>query len=295
MALIKKVNKAKTRTFGRTHSFYEPNKDLKEGFWGMWKIMVRELVDSAGLGWRLFLRDFSAKYRQSSLGYLWTIIIPAITVLTFIFLNKSEILNVGEVDIPYPVFALFGITIWGIIQETVVGISMVLNVSVGLVRKISFPKISLVYSPVLISIVNFFIKIVLVIGLSIYYKVIPSINAFYFPILILPIFFISIGLGFYFAIVGAIFKDIGNYLLVLFQILMLVTPVLYSIPDVAFFQVINQINPFFYLIYTMRDLVFTGSFSFSLGYIISALVSILFLLTGWRFYHVATARIVEKV
>ncbi len=276
-------------------SYFEPNKDLKKGFWGMWRIMGKQLVSSAGLGWRLFIRDFSAKYRQSSLGYLWTIIIPIFTVLTFILLNESQILNVGEVAIPYPLFALFGITIWGIIQETVVGISMVLNASEGLVRKISFPKISLIYSPVLISLVNFFIKILLVIGLSSYYKIIPTIYALYSPLLLIPIFFISIGIGFYFAIIGAIFKDIGNYLVVLFQILMLLTPVLYSVPDVAFFQAINRFNPFFYLIYTIRDMVFLGTFNYGLGFSIAVTVSLIVLLSGWRFYHVATARIVEKI
>jgi ABC-type polysaccharide/polyol phosphate export permease len=95
--------------------------------------------------------------------------------------------------------------------------------------------------------------------------------------------------------VGAIFKDIGNYLVVLFQILMLLTPVLYSVPEVSFFQTINRFNPFFYLIYTLRDMVFLGTFNYGLGFIISIVISILLLLSGWRFYHVATARIVEKV
>lgn len=277
------------------NNYYEPNKDLKRGFFWMWLAMFRDLVKSAGLGWRLFLRDFSAKYRQSSLGYLWTIIIPIITVLTFIFLNKSQILNIGDVDIPYPVFALFGITVWGVIQEMVVGISAILNISVGLVRKINFPKISLVYSPILITMVNFIIKLMLVIIICIIYKVIPSMHAFYFPLLLIPIIFLSIGIGFYFSIVGAIFKDIGNYLIVIFQILMLLTPVLYATPDVAFFEIINRFNPFFYLIYTIRDVVFTGAFNYTMGFFISTVISIVIFFSGWRFYHVATGRIVEKV
>ncbi len=277
------------------YNYYEPNKDLKKGFFGMWRVMFSDLIRSAGLGWRLFLRDFSAKYRQSSLGYLWTLIIPIITVLTFIFLNKAQVLNVGNVKIPYPVFALFGITIWGIIQEMVIGISSVMDASVGLVRKINFPKISLVYSPVLITIVNFLIKIFLVIILCIIFKVVPSVFALYSPLMLIPIFLISIGIGFYFAILGAIFKDVSNYTLILFQILMLATPVLYDIPKSGFFSLINKYNPFFYLIYSLRDAVFVGSFNYGFGYLISVLISIIVFFTGWRFYHVATARIVEKI
>ena len=37
---------------------------------GLWRQMFRELIDSRELTWRLFLRDFSARYRQSVLGYV---------------------------------------------------------------------------------------------------------------------------------------------------------------------------------------------------------------------------------
>lgn len=291
----RKINITNPYHTDQVRNHYEPNRDLKKGFWGMWRIMARDLIKSAGLGWRLFLRDFSAKYRQSSLGYLWTFIIPAITVLTFIFLNKSQVLNIGDVNIPYPLFALFGITVWGILQEMVVGISAILNASVGLVRKINFPKISLVYSPILITMVNFLIKLLMVVILCIIYRIVPSSGAFYFPLLLIPIVFLSIGLGFYFSIIGAIFKDIGNYLIIIFQILMLLTPVLYDIPDVSFFKLINRFNPFFYLIYTVRDIVFVGNFDYKLGFLISIAISIIVLFSGWRFYHVATSRIVEKI
>ena len=288
-------SKFKLKEKKEIYTFYEPNKDLKRGFFGMWRIMFNDVLKSAGLGWRLFLRDFSAKYRQSSLGYLWTLIIPVVTVLTFIFLNKSQVLNIGNVKIPYPVFAFFGITVWGVIQEMVVGISAVMDSSVGLVRKINFPKISLVYSPILVTGINFVMKMIVVIILCIIYKVVPSIYALYFPLLLLPFFLLSIGIGFYFAILGSIFKDVGNYLLIIFQILMLVTPVLYVAPSQGFFNVINRYNPFFYLIYTIRDLVFTGEFNYGLGFLISVGICIIIFLSGWRFYHVATGRIVEKI
>lgn len=285
----------KSTASSEVEAYYEPNKDLKRGFFRMWSVMYRDLIKSAGLGWRLFLRDFSAKYRQSSLSYLWTLVIPIVTVLTFVILNESQILNIGDVNIPYPVFALFGVTIWGIIQEMVVGISSVLNASVGLVRKINFPKISLVYSPVLITMINFIIKFLLLVILCIFFKVTPSIYSIYFPLLLIPILFLSIGLGFYFSILGAVFKDIGNYLIVLFQILMLLTPVLYDIPETSLFRIINKINPFFYFIYNIRNIVFTGDFVYRPGFYISVIVSIAILLSGWRFYHVATTRIVEKI
>ena len=34
--------------------------------------------------------------------------------LHFFFLNRAGVLNIGKVDIPYPVYALLGLTIWHI-------------------------------------------------------------------------------------------------------------------------------------------------------------------------------------
>ena len=74
----------------------------QNGGWGyrVWHEMVSELVDSRELVWRLFLRDFKAKYRQTVLGFLWALIMPLLTVATFVFLNRAGILNIGKVDIP---------------------------------------------------------------------------------------------------------------------------------------------------------------------------------------------------
>ena len=41
-----------------------------------WREHVRNLVNSRELAWRLFVRDTSAQYRQSVLGYLWVFIPP---------------------------------------------------------------------------------------------------------------------------------------------------------------------------------------------------------------------------
>ena len=56
---------------------YTPEAHL--GFrWTTWREMAVGLVSSRGLTWRLFVRQISARYRQSVLGYFWALL-PAMS------------------------------------------------------------------------------------------------------------------------------------------------------------------------------------------------------------------------
>ena len=80
---------------------------------------------------------------------------PIITVGIFVFLNRAGILNIGETSVPYPIFALMGISIYGIFST---GLSVCSNSIIGagsMVVKINFPKISLVIASMGQSLVDF--------------------------------------------------------------------------------------------------------------------------------------------
>ena len=56
------------------------------------------------LAWRLFVRNLSAQYRQTALGYIWLFLPPIAITLTWVFLNAHNVLNAGATELPYPVF-----------------------------------------------------------------------------------------------------------------------------------------------------------------------------------------------
>lgn len=93
------------------YNTYMPDKYLKLGV-RVWVKMFQELIKSRDLIWRLFVRDFLAKYKQTVLGVLWAIIMPLLMVGTFVFLSRTGVLNIGKTDVPYPIFVLVGLSIW---------------------------------------------------------------------------------------------------------------------------------------------------------------------------------------
>jgi len=79
--------------------------------------MLRDLIASRELAWRLMVRDLSAQYRQTYLGFLWAIILPLANALVWIFLNRSGVLKMQDTGLPYPVYVFTGTMLWAILMD----------------------------------------------------------------------------------------------------------------------------------------------------------------------------------
>src|SRR5579883_2599897 len=140
---------------------YTPHGHLGMGL-SAWYEMLKELIDSRELTWRLFLRDFSARYRQSMLGYLWAVVPSLVTAATFSYLNRSKVLPIAGTHLPYPVFVLLGMTVWQLFATGLTSATQSLVNAGSLITKINFPRETLVLAAFGQSLFQFLIGIVLV-------------------------------------------------------------------------------------------------------------------------------------
>jgi lipopolysaccharide transport system permease protein len=287
--------KVPERTLVNKSHTYRPNKWIEEGSFALWGQMFRDLGKSLELGYRLFIRDFSAKYRQSLLGTAWVVIFPLFTVGVFVLLNRSGILQVRETGVPYPVFALFGLTILSPFSGLISSIAGVVGQTGGMITKINFPRIALIHSPVLTSLVELLVRLVLLAAIMVYYGAIPHGAFLLLPLFLLPIFFMAIGAGLFLSILGGVFKDLSNILSLFLTVMLFATPVMYPMPESGLLAELNRLNPLYYLIEASRSVFFQGRLDQGVAYALSVLLSLAILFGGWRFYHVAMNRIVEKL
>ncbi|MCX5859294.1 MAG: ABC transporter permease, partial [Proteobacteria bacterium] len=237
---------------------YRPDKQLEMGWISIWREMLIELINSRELIWRLFIRDFLAKYRQTILGVFWALLMPLALVGSFAFLNRAGILNIGKTNVPYPVFALLGLTIWQLFATGLVSCTNSIVQGGSMVAKINFPKESLVISSMAQSVFEFLVRIVLLIAVFVFYQVMPSRLTILFPLALLPLFFLTIGLGFIFSLLNAVMRDTANIITLLTMFFLFLTPVLYPAPESGLFAIFNQYNPLSPLISGPRDLVILG-------------------------------------
>jgi lipopolysaccharide transport system permease protein len=274
---------------------YFPDKSIKQGYPSLFKEMFRELINSRWLTRQLFIRNFSALYRQSLLGIGWALIIPLITVGTFIFLNTSGVFNMGDMTIPYPLFAVAGMALWSIFS---VGLTLsansLVNVS-AMITKINFAREPLVISAVVQGIIPSLIQIVIVFVLFACYQIVPPLTVLLVPFAVIPLFFLTLGLGFIVSLINTVLRDAGNMISLVVMFLLFLTPVLYVKPPSGLAAVASHYNPWYYLLSVPRDLLLFGGTVEWPGYLYSALFSFVIFFICWTAFHLTEARIAERI
>ena len=105
-------------------------------------LFFKEVYSSRYVIWYLFKRDFVAQFRQKILGYFWIIIAPFMAVLPFIFLTKVGIFQPGNTSMPYPVFIVMGLGIWGLLTSSFSSVSNCLQQNEDLIKRTNIAKIS---------------------------------------------------------------------------------------------------------------------------------------------------------
>lgn len=274
---------------------YEPDNSIKKGYISLWKEIFFELKQNNWLISQLFKRDFFAIYKQSLIGIFWAFIVPIISVGTFILLNRSGVFNFGEIEVPYPIYAILGMAFWQLFSTGLLTTSNALIKASSMLVKINFSKKSLVIASAAQSLIAFTVQLALIVILFFYYDVSPNLKLILLPFFMIPIILLTLGFGFIFSLFNSVVRDIGNALSVSMTFLMFLTPVLYSKPKVGALAPLTKFNPLYYLISTPRELILKGTTEEWKGYLISVVVSFLVFLGGLVIFHLTETRITERI
>lgn len=277
-----------------TITTYEPDNSLKKGYLSIFSEIFNELKKNRWLTYQLFKRDF-AVYKQSFIGVLWAIIIPFVSVGTFIVLNRSGVFTIGDINVPYPIYAILGMAFWQLFSTGLIASSNSLVNAGPMIAKINFSKKSLVIASTGQSLVSFLIQFVLVGVLLIYYGIAPSTAILLVPILIIPIMLLTLGLGFILSLLNGVMRDIGNILSVILTFLMFLTPVLYAKPTIGILGRITNYNPLYYLVLAPRDFVLMGTIPEWKGFLFASFIAIFVFTICLMVFHLTETRVAERI
>jgi len=280
---------------GELITTYEPDNSLKKGYLNIFKEISCDFKNNRWLTYQLFKRDFFSNYKQSFIGILWAFIVPLVSVGAFVILNKAGILNIGNIPVPYPIYALIGMAFWQLFSAGLIASSQSLITAGDMLVKINFSKKSLVIASLGRSFVAFLFQMVLVVFLCVYYQVIPSLMIVMMPVALLPLLLLTLGLGFFFALFNCVVRDIGSILSMGMTYLMFLTPVLYAKPLSGFLAKLTHINPLYYLIITPRELALTGEVTELFGFLISTILSVFIFILCLIIFHLTETRVVERL
>ncbi|MBI2309913.1 ABC transporter permease [Candidatus Collierbacteria bacterium] len=247
------------------------------------------------LVWRLFLRDFTSRHKQSLLGWLWIILMPLMTMGTFLLLNMSGIIKIGRIDIPYPIFGLVSFSIWNIFSNGLTTTTSSVTGAGGLVQKINFSKDSLVFASFGQVVIDFLIRVALTFGIFLLYGRIPLASFLLFPVVLLPLVLLTLGMGMVTSLLQAISKDVVSFVNLGTGFLLLLMPVMYSAEQVGILGKLNAVNPLYYLVIVPRDIMLYGEIRHLAGFIVSSVFGLIVFVFGWMFFYLSQTKLAERI
>jgi lipopolysaccharide transport system permease protein len=175
----------------------------------------------------LVWRDFSSRYRQSVLGVGWAIIRPVLSVLVFtvIFGMVAKLPSDG---IPYPLFSFAAMMPWLYFANALTNATNSVVLSGPLLTKVYFPRLVLPLASVASGLADLGIQFVLLLGLMLWYGVVPGWAVILTPLFVLECMGVSLALGLWLTALNVKYRDIGHLVPFLIQIWMYLTPIVYS-------------------------------------------------------------------
>jgi lipopolysaccharide transport system permease protein len=257
--------------------------------------MFRDLRASRELAWRLFVRDTSAQYRQSMLGYVWAFLPPLMASLPFIFLNSQGIVSIGDTPIPYPAYAMIGTIIWQVFADALNAPLKTVAAAKSMLVKINLPREAILLSGLGQVIFSFLIRLVLLTLVFIWFKIVPSVTVLLFPIGVFALIVVGFTLGVVLTPLGLLYNDVQQTIPIATTFLMLLTPVVYPPPNSGLAAMVAQWNPLSPLIVVTRDWMTTGDATQMAAFVFITTAAIVLLFAGWIIYRLALPHIIARM
>jgi homopolymeric O-antigen transport system permease protein len=193
---------------------------------GWVNLRLREMWEYRELLYFLTWRDIKVRYKQTVLGAAWAIIQPFFTMVVFsLFFGKLA--NMPSDGIPYPIFAFAALVPWTFFSNGLVQASNSLVGSSNLIKKVYFPRLVIPTSSVMSGVIDFALAFIVLIGMMLFYGIVPTANIIWLPFLLVLAFMTSLGVGLWFSAMNVQFRDIRYTVPFLTQFWLFATPIAY--------------------------------------------------------------------
>jgi homopolymeric O-antigen transport system permease protein len=217
---------------------------------------VRELIRYRDLVWTLVARDLKVRYRRSTLGFLWTMLQPLLTMVVF----TTVFSHVFRFDLPrYPVYALSGILFWNFFSQTITTSMNSLRYNANLLTKVPVPKVIFPLATLLSGIVNLLFATVPLLAILLATGQRLSLALLFLPVAILVAALFTLGVGLFLSPLAVIFTDLVEMVGVVLMMTMYMTPIFYPagiVPER--YQAIFRLNPIRAVLEIFRGPIYRG-------------------------------------
>ena len=243
----------------------------------------------------LVWRDVKVRYKQTVLGVAWAVIQPVVTILVFsIFFGW--LVKVPSDGLPYPFFALCALLPWQLFASSLTAAGNSLVANQHLITKIAFPRLVIPLSAAAGSLLDFSIASLVLLGMMMFYKIVPTIAMWTLPLFVLLAMSAAVGMGMWFSALNVKYRDVRHILPFLIQVWMFATPVVYPsslVPES--WRMLYALNPMAGVVEGFRwALLGTGNAPGAM-LVVSAVVTTLLVISGAYFFRYSERTFADMV
>lgn len=227
-------------------------------------VTYRELLHN------LVIRELKARYKNSILGFLWSLLNPLAMMVVF---SAVFTFMIPSHDIPlYPIYILCGLLPWNFFSASIMASVNSVVGNAALIKKVYFPREILPIAAVLSQLVNFLLALIVLFAVLILFQGRFSPWLWMLPIVVLIQTCFIIGLAFILSTLNVFYRDVAMIMDVVVLAWFFLTPVFYPLDilpqEYVLFgiawdvhRLMYILNPMASIINTYRDLLYWGVYT----------------------------------
>lgn len=239
-----------------------------------------ELVRYRSLVANLVAKDLKVRYKNSVLGYLWSLLNPLLMMVVFTFVFTQLL---GETIEHFSVFVLIGLLAWNWTAASVVGGAKALTDNAPLINKVYFPRMLLPISVVSANMVHYLLALPVVFLFMAIEGLAFTPWILYLPVIVFVQFTFLVGVALILSALHVYFRDTIVLVEVGLTAWFFMTPIFYRVEDVVpdLVQWMYWLNPMASIIAELHTILYYGGVPDPLFMLRTLLTSLALVAIGW--------------
>jgi ABC-type polysaccharide/polyol phosphate export permease len=191
---------------------------------------LRELVRYRELVRNLVVRDIKVRYKNSTLGFFWSLINPMaqVFIITLVF---KFVIRIGFPN--YSAYVLAGFLPWTFFQMSILDASQSILLHGPLLKKVYVPREAIPISIVISNLIHFLLALLVLFVYMVILRIPFTWKLVLLPPLIAMHFLLTLGIGLLVSCANVFYEDIKYVMTVGLNLMYYMVPVIYVIEQLA--------------------------------------------------------------